>query len=877
MNKEQQRLSSHYKGKTNWLKWGPYLSERQWGTVREDYSKYGDPWSYFPHDHARSRVYRWGEDGIAGISDEKQRMCFALAMWNGRDPFLKERLFGVNGDEGSHGEDVKELYYYLDNTPTHSYMKHLYKYPQGEFPYRDLVYTSRSRSKHEGEYKIEETGIFNDGEYFDVYTEYAKASPEDLCIKITITNRANKEAEIWLLPTLWYRNLWSFGIQKNKPELRLTHEHHNIPYVLALHEETGAYHLFFDEADAVLFTENETNTKRLFYIENEYPFVKDSFHDAIVNGDRRMFEKKISGTKCSPVYHLQFSAGEEKEIRLRLVGIEELDNDPLGRSFDKTFNRRLREADRFYNDISGEIEVDLQNIQRQALAGMLWTKQYYHFDVERWMRGDPEHPPPAEERRKGRNKHWKTLKNEDIISMPDKWEYPWYAAWDSAFHCVPLAMVDIEFAKGQLILFLREWYMHPNGQLPAYEWSFSDVNPPVHAWACLQVYKMDLEKNGNDDKGFLKRVFHKLLLNFTWWVNRKDHNENNVFEGGFLGLDNIGVFDRSRYIPGGGLLEQADGTAWMGMYCLNMLEMALILAEDDNTYEDLATKFLEHFVYIAASLNHMGEDWIGAWDEKEGFFYDILVLPDQRFIPLKVRSLVGLTTMFGVLVLEIEKLKKLPDFFNRLKAFRAEREKNQHTLVIEEFVDEKDVLLSFVPKERLERLLHALLDEKEFLGKAGIRSLSKIHEDPYHVNIEGHQYGLKYEPGEGETDLFGGNSNWRGPVWMPMNYMIIQSLRNLHQHYQQLCTIECPTGSGNIKDLDLVANEITQRLISIFQKDHQGRRPIYGNNELFQSDPHFKDLLLFFEFFHGDTAKGLGAPHQTGWTGLVATLIDEMS
>jgi len=874
MTSEQIRLNEIYKQGKPWHKWGPYLSERQWGTVREDYSADGSAWDYFPHDHARSRVYRWGEDGIAGISDDLQRLCFSIALWNGKDAILKERLFGLTGPEGNHGEDVKELYYYLDNTPSHSYMKYLYKYPQAEFPYADLVNTNRNRSRNEMEYELLDTGAFNDNRYFDVFVEYAKASEEDILIKITVHNRAKETSSIKVLPTLWFRNLWSFGLMKTKPVIRLGEMNTQIGSVTLEHKKLGSYNFYFEKPARTLFTENETNTERLFNQPNTSPFVKDAFHRAVVNNDFDFLNGKTEGTKFSPLYEYSIPAESSIEIKLRLS--KDAHVDPLGNDFENLFNARIEEADEFYNKISKGLTDDLKNIQRQAFAGMLWSKQYYHIDIPKWLNGDKGQIPPPDSRKLGRNHQWQSLNNEDIISMPDKWEYPWYAAWDLAFHCIPLAMVDPDFAKNQLILLLREWYMHPNGQIPAYEWAFGDVNPPVHAWSSLKVYKIEKQRTGKGDTQFLKRVFQKLLLNFTWWVNRKDHKGNNVFEGGFLGLDNIGVFDRSNSIPEGGHLEQADGTAWMAMYSLNMLEMALILAEEDIAYEDVATKFFEHFVYIAASLNRIGSDWTGAWDEMEGFFYDILALPGDKYVPVKVRSLVGLSTMFAALVLDQEKLKRLPDFYNRLKWFRNYRQKNNEYLVIDELHDGKDILLSLVPKARLERLLHALLDEKEFLSPGGIRAISKVHEAPYMVDVDGMQFGLKYEPAESSTGLFGGNSNWRGPVWMPMNYLLIQSLKEYAKYFGDDLKVEFPTNSGNRVNLHVVADELSKRLISNFQKDESGRRPVHGDYQLYQNDPHFNDLVLFYEYFHGDNGRGVGASHQTGWTGVVAELIAQV-
>ncbi|MBL7741860.1 MAG: glucosidase, partial [Chitinophagaceae bacterium] len=719
MNAEQKRLNAG----PAWKKWGPYLSERQWGTVREDYSEHGNAWDHFPHDHARSRVYRWGEDGIAGISDDMQRICFAVTLWNGKDPILKERLFGLTGNEGNHGEDVKELYYYLDSTPTHSYMKHLYKYPQAEYPYADLVNTNGNRSKFEKEYELLDTGLFNDGKYFDVFTEYAKSDAEDILIKITIHNRGNEAAYIAALPTLWFRNLWSFGLSKEKPLMYLKKVPNGYGEVKIIDYSAGEYHFYFERPVRTLFTENETNTERLYGQPNKTPFVKDAFHTAITQNDYIHLEQKNEGTKFAPLYEHHLEGRSSITIKLRLSK-HAVTDDPFDKDFDAVFESRLSESDEFYNEVTAAKDKDLRNIQRQAFAGMLWSKQYFNIDIPRWLNGDPGQPAPPAQRKNGRNHQWQSLNNEDIISMPDKWEYPWYAAWDLAFHCVPLSMVDASFAKDQLILFLREWYMHPNGQLPAYEWAFGDVNPPVHAWSCLQVYKTDKANTGKPDIEFLERVFQKLLINFTWWVNRKDHKGNNVFEGGFLGLDNIGVFDRSNTIPGGGVLEQADGTAWMAMYCLNMLEMALEISQYNKAYEDVTTKFFEHFVYIAESLNRIGEDWTGSWDDEEGFFYDVLSLPGGRYIPLKVRSLVGLTTLFGVLVLKKELLEKVPDFHSRLKWFQQYREKNMQYAVIEELNDHDDILLSLVPKHRLEKLLRALLDEKEFLSPGGIRSIS---------------------------------------------------------------------------------------------------------------------------------------------------------
>jgi hypothetical protein len=880
MNQEEVRRMEHYMHQKNWLKWGPYLSERQWGTVREDYSEQGTAWDYFPHDHARSRVYRWGEDGIAGISDDRQQLCFAIALWNGQDPILKERLFGLTGNEGNHGEDVKELYYYLDNTPTHSYMKHLYKYPQQAFPYGQLVEQNRRRSKDAPEYELLDTGLFRENRYFDVITEYAKQDEEDLLIRITVHNKADHPAALSVLPTLWFRNNWSFDTVAEKPLIRIINAAAGQAVAEAIHPKLGHYYFHFETADKWLFTENETNTERLFGQQNTHARVKDAFHHAVVQRDFHHVTETEMGTKFSPLFERKIEAHGKLVIRLRLNRASHTAG-VLGKAFDETFTMRIREADIFHEEVAMRNGVsikdtDMLRLQRQAHAGMLWTKQYFNIDMPKWLDGDPGQPPPPPQRKYGRNHQWHHLNNEDIISMPDKWEYPWYAAWDLAFHCVPLAQVDPDFAKNQLILFLREWYMHPNGQIPAYEWAFGDVNPPVHAWACLQVFKIDKAWTGKADYSFLKRVFSKLLLNFTWWVNRKDSYGKNVFEGGFLGLDNIGVFDRSSALPGGGHLEQADGTAWMAMYCLNMLEMALLLCEEDNSYEDVATKFFEHFVYISESLNRIAENWTGAWDEEEGFFYDILALPDNHFIPLKVRSLVGLSTMFAALHLPDEMLNNVPDFKARLDWFVRYRMEIANHQVIEKLDGNNGILLSLTPRKRLERLLHAMLDEQEFLAPGGIRSVSKIHMNPYMVQIEGQDFSLQYEPGEGRTSLFGGNSNWRGPIWFPMNYLLIQSLREYHSYFGNSLTVAFPTGSGNTYDLREVANAISQRLISIFREDKNGMRPHHAGDPFYSEDPANRELILFYEYFHGDTSRGVGASHQTGWTGLVTGLIRDV-
>ncbi|PQV62094.1 hypothetical protein CLV53_101369 [Sediminibacterium magnilacihabitans] len=872
---EELRINENYKGLKKWLKWGPYLSERQWGTVREDYSEHGNAWDYFPHDHARSKVYRWGEDGIAGISDDMQRICFAIALWNGKDPILKERLFGLTGNQGNHGEDVKELYYYLDNNPSHSYMKHLYKYPQAAYPYEDLLLFNKSRSKYDEEYELLDTGLFKDSKYFDVFTEYAKADDEDLLIKITIHNRASESAYIALLPTLWMRNLWNVGIDKEKPVIKSAKDGNNFQSVNVHHKITGDYHFYYLQPARPLFTENESNTEKIYGIPNTSPFVKDVFHTAVTQRQFDIFNNKKEGTKFSPLYELQIEAGANTIVKLRLSKNEVAN--PFNDRFDEIFTQRIAETDEFYNQLSKAKDEDEKNIQRQAFAGMLWSKQYYNIDIPRWLNGDQGQPHPPSDRKRGRNHQWYTLNNEDIISMPDKWEYPWYAAWDLAFHCVPLAMLDANFAKEQLILFLREWYMHPNGQMPAYEWNFSDVNPPVHAWSCMEVYKIDKEKTGKGDYKFLERVFQKLLLNFTWWVNRKDYKGNNVFEGGFLGLDNIGVFDRSRAIPGGGHLEQADGTAWMAMYCLNMLEIAIELCQYNDAYEDVATKFFEHFVYIADSLNRIADDWAGSWDEEQGFFYDVISMPDGHYIPVKVRSLVGLSTLFGVLVLKKEQLKIMPDFYRRLKWFRKYREENNQYKVIEDLYENDDILLSLVPRKRIEKLMTALLDEKEFLSSGGIRSISKIHENPYELNIDGEIFGLNYQPGESSSSLFGGNSNWRGPIWAPMNYLLILSLKKFCDYYRGECQVAYPIGANNVIPISQVGIQLANRFIALFKKDSQGQRPVHGKEMIYSNDPNFSNLILFYEYFHGDNGRGIGASHQTGWTGVVAELINRVN
>lgn len=873
---ENIRLKEHYDNQKNWLKWGPYVSERQWGTVREDYSPDGSAWDYFTHDQARSRSYRWGEDGIAGWCNNHQELCFAPTFWNGKDPILKERFFGLNGKEGNHGEDVKELYYYLDGTPTHSYMKMLYKYPQQEFPYRDLVETNAGRGKEDPEYELLDTGIFKDNAYFDIFIEYAKANEEDLLIRITAHNRSTQVAPLFILPTLWFRNRWDFGLVDHKPEIALDNGQDDVQSVRAEHSRLGKYYLYFKKADQLLFTENETNKERIFNSPNKTVFVKDSFHEAVIHNNYSLFLGKQEGAKCAPLYQYNLEAGESKEIILRLSDSKV--EDPFGAEFYEIFQTRIQEADDFYKamEVPG-LSEDLRNIQRQAFAGMLWAKQYYNLDVEAWLNGDPGQPKPPESRKTGRNHNWLYLNNADILSMPDKWEYPWYAAWDLAFHCVPLAMLDAEFAKGQLITIFREWYMNPNGQVPAYEWNFGDVNPPVHAWAALKVYDIDKSRTGKGDIAFLKRMFHKLMLNFTWWVNRKDEEGNNLFEGGFLGLDNIGVFDRSKELTEGGILSQVDGTCWMGMYTLNMLEMAMVITEEDPAYEDVCTKFFEHFVYIAESLNQYGIHKEGLWNEQDGIFYDRLERKDGSSLEIKVKSLVGLTALFATSYIPYDKIDKFKNFKRNILWFYNFRKNNHKYLPFGERKENHHLLLSIVPEERFARMLKLMLCETEFLSDAGIRSVSRYHKDnKYELDIDGEKYPMSYQPGESDTRMFGGNSNWRGPVWIPMNYLLVESLYKYYDYYQDNFKVEYPTHSGTFLNLKQVAEELSKRLIGIFEKDQQGARKVHGAYDIYAKDPHFKDLILFYEYFHGDNGRGVGASHQTGWTGVVADMIQRV-
>jgi len=877
MTAEERRLEESRARRVNWKRWGPYLSERAWGTVREDYSAGGTAWEYFSHDQARSRAYRWNEDGIAGISDRHQSICFAVALWNEQDPILKERLFGLTGNEGNHGEDVKEYYFYLDSTPTHSYMKFLYKYPQRAFPYSQLVDENRRRSREDPEFELADSGVFADNRYFDVFVEYAKGSCNDILIRITAINRGDVAAPLRLLPTVWFRNTWSWGRDDQRPELQRPQG--SRAAIAIDHQRTGPYTLHFDGAPELLFTENETNSQRLFGIDSASPFVKDAFNEYIVNGITTAVNPAQRGTKAAGHYAALIGPGQSLTVRLRLTDGTIIDDvNGVGGDFADVFSRRQREADEFYTTVIPEsLSDDAKSVMRQAFAGMMWSKQFYHYVVRDWLSGDPGQPAPPEGHRDGRNGQWPHLYNADVISMPDKWEYPWYAAWDLAFHCVPLALVDSEFAKEQLILLLREWYMHPNGQLPAYEWAFGDVNPPVHAWAAWRVYKIEERRRGSGDRQFLERVFQKLLINFTWWVNRKDAEGMNVFQGGFLGLDNIGVFDRSAALPTGGHLEQSDGTSWMGMYTLNMLAIAMELAREDSTYEDVASKFWEHFLYIAAAMNNLGQDGISLWNEEDGFYYDVLHAGNGDHFPLKVRSMVGLIPLFAVETLEPDVLDKLPGFKRRLEWFIDNRpDLIANAACMRTRGTEERRLLSIVTRERLRRVLQVMLDENEFLSPYGIRALSRAHRNrPYTLEVSGQRHQVSYEPGESTTGLFGGNSNWRGPIWFPVNFLLVESLQRFHHYLGDAFTVECPTGSGQWMNLSEVAAELSRRLARPFLRGTDGTRPVHGMHEQFQSDPHWRDLVLFYEYFHGDNGRGVGASHQTGWTGLVAKLLQQ--
>ena len=886
-NEEAKRLEAAHTENVPWKKWGPYLSERQWGTVREDFSENGDAWNYFSHDQARSRAYRWGEDGLGGISDDKQRLCLALALWNGKDPILKERLFGLTNSEGNHGEDVKEYYFYLDSTPTHSYMRYLYKYPQAAYPYSDLVLTNRRRSRDEMEYELLDTGVFNDDRYFDVFVEYAKGSPEDILVQITAINRGPDAAELHLLPTLWFRNDWAKWIAKpsKRPEIKQITLPEGVTAVSAEHEVPGSYHLYFEGDVPLLFTENETNYERVFGTPNQTPFVKDGINDYIVNGRKTAVNPDKNGTKVAAHYELKVNPGESAIVRLRLISkttkaIAGQDANAIGaplfgKDFEETFTARKRDADEFYRSvIPSSVAADAANVMRQAIAGMLWSKQYYYLDADQWLKEHHAHPLHRGSR-EFRNRAWFHMINEDIISMPDKWEYPWYAAWDLAFHTLPISIVDADFAKQQMQLMLRGHYLHPSGQLPAYEWNFSDVNPPVHAWATLFLHRTEQALRGETDVDFLKSAFHKLLLNFTWWVNRKDRFGKNVFEGGFLGLDNIGVFDRSAPLPTGGYLEQADGTAWMALFTQNMLELAIELASYDQTYEDMAFKFVEHFLYIGAAMNQPGSE--GMWDEEDGFYYDLLRLPDGSATRLKVRSMVGLLPLCATTVIEKWQRERTPRtialFRERLRQMPELLESVHPTGPGHLGVADRGIM-ALVNPERLRRILSKMLDENEFLSPYGIRSLSKFHaQNPYILHVGGQDYRVDYLPAESNTGMFGGNSNWRGPIWMPVNALIIRALLQFYLYYGDNFKIECPTGSGKMMNLYEVSKEIADRLTRIFLRNEQGRRPVYGETEKFQSDPNWRDHVLFYEYFHGDNGAGLGASHQTGWTGLVAKMI----
>ncbi len=873
---EQTRLNEARLDKTPWRKWGPYLSERQWGTVREDYSDNGDAWNYFTHDQARSRAYHWGEDGLGGFSDEKQRLCFALALWNGKDPILKERLYGLSNSEGNHGEDVKEYYFYLDSTPTHSYMKYLYKYPQQVYPYQQLLDANRSRSRYEFEYELIDTGIFNDDRYFDVFLEYAKATPEDILVKISIHNRGPEAAELHVLPTLWFRNTWTWWPDEPKPLLEQIEGTEGSSVITTSHSELGNRFLYCEGEPALLFTENDTNNQRLFGGTNAGPYVKDGINDYIVQGRHDAVNEAQVGTKSSAHYRLNIPSGKKVVIRLRLCDWQpQAGKDPF-KDFDAIMNSRLRESNEFYRSvIPAALSEDEARVMRQALAGMLWSKQYYFFDVDKWLEERNAHPLHFGDR-ETRNKEWFHMVNHHIISMPDKWEYPWYAAWDLAFHSIALSIVDTEFAKEQLEIMLKEVYLHPSGQVPAYEWNFSDVNPPVHAWATLYLHRMEQALHGEVDVGFLKRSFAKLALNFTWWVNRKDRFGKNVFEGGFLGLDNIGVFDRSAPLPTGGCLEQADGTAWMALFCQNMAGLAVELAAQDPSYADMVSKFIEHFLWIATSVNRVGQG--GMWDEEDGFYYDVLRLPDGTATRLKVRSMVGLLPLCATTASEKWQRDRVPQVVEHMGARlqqMPELWKSIHPTGPGHFGVNDRGIIALVNPDRLRRILSKMLDENEFLSPCGIRALSRYHADhPYVFNASGQEYRVDYVPAESNTAMFGGNSNWRGPIWFPVNVLIIRALTEFYLYYGDNFKVECPTGSGKMMNLYEVADELVKRLSSIFLRNEHGRRPVYGGAEKFQTDPHWKDYILFYEYFHGDNGAGLGASHQTGWTGLVAKLLE---
>ncbi len=878
MTEEEIRLENARLGKALWRKWGPYLSERQWGTVREDYSANGNAWDSISHEDSRSRTYRWGEDGLAGISDDKQQLCFAVALWNGHDPILKERLFGLTNQEGNHGEDVKEYYFYLDNLPSHAYMKYLYKYPQQAFPYEKLVRENKKRSRKEPEYELLDTGIFDENRYFDVFIEYAKVNEEDLLIQIHTINRGPEPADLHLIPTLWFRNTWAWQKTALKPEIKLsTNSSQDAPKTLQItHPILGEMWFYSEKAHEILFTDNETNKEKLFQVPNDSPFTKDAFHEYLIHGNKKAINSANQGNKAAAHYLISLPPSGESTIRLRLSK-KPLPSDPFGKIFSDTFTARIQEAHDFYRMVTPcDLPEDMRNIQRQAFAGLLWNKQCYHYNVDRWLQGDPAGPTPPAQRKQGRNDDWKTLDAYDVFSMPDKWEYPWFAAWDLAFHTISLAMIDPDLAKNQLLLLTREWYMHPNGQIPAYEWSFSDVNPPVHAWAAMRIYQIEEKRYGRKDRAFLEKIFQKLILNFTWWVNRKDEGGRNIFEGGFLGLDNIGAFNRNEGPPGGGSLEQPDGTGWMGMYCINLLQIALELAADDPVYEDMATKFLEHFVYIADAINNTAGQK-GLWDEKLGFYYEQLTTKDGCAIKIDENSIVGIVPLFAVATNHSKIHHLFPHYRERFKWLIENRpEYLKGAGDFRNFSSSGQLLISIVDSEKLKRILEKVLDEGQFLSPYGVRSLSRrLADHPYIFQLGKASFRLDYEPGESTTGLFGGNSNWRGPIWFPLNYLLIESLQKFDYYLGQDFKVELPSGSGHLAPLWEVASELSYRLIKIFLKDKNGYRPVYGKITKFQEDPHWRDYIFFHEYFHGDTGIGLGANHQTGWTGIIAKLIDQ--
>ena len=870
---EHRRLEEARATGKKWRRWGTYLPERQWGTVREDYSADGDPWNYFPFDHAASRAYRWGDDGLLGICDNRGLVCFCVGLWNGVDPILKERLFGLSGNEGNHGEDVKELYWYLDATPTYSYARALYKYPQRAFPYDLLRARSRAAARNEPEPELLDTGLFDENRYFDIVVEYAKDDVDDVLVRVTATNRGPSPAPLVLLPQLWFRNTWSWSLQAARPQLFALEPLGDVSVIETAQEHLGRFWLYVEGAHELLFTENESNAERLWGVPNRTPYVKDAFHDAIVRRKHDLVNPAANGTKVGARVSLWLQAGESETVRLRYTSRAR----PHAFSdHDRILEWRRREADEFFEAITPhKLGEDERRVFRQSIAGLLWSKQYYGYDVERWLRGDPTQPPPPPERRNGRNHHWRHLYNSEVLSMPDKWEYPWYAAWDLAFHCIPLALVDPETAKQQLTLLVREWYMHPSGQIPAYEWQLGDVNPPVHAWAAYRVYQIERRTTGRADRAFLESIFLKLMLNFTWWVNRKDTSGRNVFEGGFLGLDNIGLFDRSKPLPGGGVLEQADATSWMGMYCLNMLDIALELARESPSYQDVANKFFEHFLLIAHAMNHMGGG-VSLWDEQDGFYYDVMRRPSGEF-PVRVRSMVGITPLFAVATLQADTVDRFGAFWRRARWLLENRpELTEHCPLMEVPGHRERRLLSLVPRERLARVLTRMLSSEEFLSPYGVRSLSRAHAaSPYEVAIDGQTFRVEYEPGESQTGLFGGNSNWRGPVWLPVNYLLIESLQRLHYYYGDSFRVECPVGSGQMLNLWEVAAELSRRLISLFLVRADGTRPAHGARMPIHRSPHFQDHVTFYEYFHGDTGEGLGARAQTGWSALVAKLLEQ--